>query len=66
MCLSSSHDLLFSYLSHLESKALSKQYTEKIDEYVGKYLRAFYWHLTKIPTQGKSCIGDMIITLRAT
>ena len=41
MCLHSSPDLLFSYLSRLESKGLSKQYTEKIDEYIGKYLRAF-------------------------
>ena len=39
--LHSSPDLLFSYLSHLESRGLSKQYTEKIDEYIGKYLRAF-------------------------
>jgi len=41
MCLNSSPDLLFSYLSRLESKGLSEQYTEKIDEYIGKYLRAF-------------------------
>ena len=41
MCLNSSTDLLFSYLSHLESRGLSKQYTEKIDGYIGKYLRAF-------------------------
>jgi hypothetical protein len=41
MCLNSSPDLLFSYLSHLESRGLSEQYTEKIDEYIGKYLKAF-------------------------
>ena len=40
MCLNSSTDLLFSYLSHLESRGLSKQYTEKIDEYIGTHLRA--------------------------
>ena len=40
MCLHSSPDLLFSYLSRLESRGLSEQYTEKIDEYIGKYLRA--------------------------
>jgi integrase len=41
MCLNPSPDLLFSYLSHLESRGLSEQYTEKIDDYIGKYLRAF-------------------------
>jgi hypothetical protein len=41
MCLQSSSHLLFSYLYRLESRGLSKQYTEKIDEYIGKYLRVF-------------------------
>ena len=38
MCLHSSPDVLFGYLSHLESRGLSKQYIEKIDEYIAKYL----------------------------
>ena len=41
MCLKSSPDLLVSYLDHLESKGLSKHYTSKINEYIGKYLGNF-------------------------
>ncbi len=41
MCLKSSSDLLFSYLTHLESRGLSEHYTDKINEHIGKYLRNF-------------------------
>ena len=33
--------LLFPYLPHIESRGLSKQYTNKISEYIGKYLINF-------------------------
>ena len=41
MGLNSGPELLFSHLSYLDSRGLSEQYIEKIDQYVGKYLEVF-------------------------